>query len=131
LKVVLDASAAVEVALDGKHAERLSELIAEASVRLAPEMLLPEVANALWKYHQFERLQEIACLRALAFAAGLVDSLVSNSSLAREALSMGIAAKTPIYDMFYLALAQREDATLLTLDAKLRKAAVRQGVRVS
>jgi predicted nucleic acid-binding protein len=32
--------------------------------------------------------------------------------------------------MFYLALAQREDASLLTLDASLRKEAQRQGVSV-
>jgi predicted nucleic acid-binding protein len=34
------------------------------------------------------------------------------------------------YDMFYLALALREDAVLLTLDATLKKEARRAGVRV-
>ncbi len=34
------------------------------------------------------------------------------------------------YDMFYLALARREDAMLLTLDKALAKEAVRQGIRV-
>jgi hypothetical protein len=31
--------------------------------------------------------------------------------------------------MFYVALAQREDATFLTLDASLKKEAQRQGIR--
>jgi predicted nucleic acid-binding protein len=33
--------------------------------------------------------------------------------------------------MFYLALARREDAALLTADSQLRKESERQGVRVA
>ena len=131
MKIILDASAAVDLALDGKHEERLARVLADASARLAPEILLPEVANALWKYHRFEGLEETTCHRALELAAGLIDGLVSNAELAQEALSLSIAARIPVYDMFYLALARREDATLLTLDRALAKEAVRQGVRVA
>ena len=102
------------------------EALWKQSGRLAPEILLPEVANALWKFHRFEKPEAATCHRALELAVGLVDILVSHRALVREALSLSMAARTPAYDMFYLALVRREGAALLTLDAALRKEAVRQ-----
>ncbi|MEO8049553.1 MAG: hypothetical protein ABI833_03985 [Acidobacteriota bacterium] len=48
-----------------------------------------------------------------------------------EAFALNRAQKSrAAYDMFYLALALREDAVLLTLGATLKKKARRAGVRV-
>jgi predicted nucleic acid-binding protein len=47
-----------------------------------------------------------------------------------EAFLLARTARRSAYDMFYLALARREDAVYLTTDAALRKEAERQGVRV-
>jgi predicted nucleic acid-binding protein len=59
---------------------------------------------------------------------GLVDTLVSGRELYRAALALSRGAHRPVYDMFYLALAHREGARLLTLDKALRKEARRQGI---
>ncbi len=45
--------------------------------------------------------------------------------LANRALSLAIELQHPIYDCFYLALAQRENALLITADERLLSAARR------
>jgi predicted nucleic acid-binding protein len=130
--VVLDASAAIEIALDGKAAAHLAAMLASAEEVLAPELLLAEIVNALWKYQQFAQLDVAKCDLALVFAVGLVDRLVSHTELYREAFALSRAQRTrAAYDMFYLALAQREDAVLLTLDGTLKKEAKRAGIGVA
>jgi predicted nucleic acid-binding protein len=131
VKVVLDASAAIEVALQRRQAARLAGILAEADVVLAPELFVPEVVNTIWKYHQFERLSLSVCDRALETALGLVDALVSSKETYGEAFLLARTARRPAYDMFYLALARREDAAFLTTDRALRNEAERQGIRTA
>jgi predicted nucleic acid-binding protein len=129
--VVLDASAAIEVALQRKQAARFASILEEADVVLAPDLFVPEVVNTIWKYHLFERLSLNVCDRALEAALGLVDAFVSSKEVSSEAFLLARTARRPAYDMFYLALARREDAAFLTTDAALRKEAERQGIRVA
>ena len=130
MKAVLDASAAIEIVLGRAHAPRFAEAIEEADAVLAPELYVAEVVNTIWKYHRFESMGLPACDRALDAAIGLVDILVSAKDLYGEAFLLARTTGRSAYDMFYLALARREDAAFLTLDAALRKEAERQGVRV-
>ena len=129
--MVLDASGAIEVALNRKLGPRIAETLADADVVLAPELFVPEVVNAIWKYHHFQRMSLPECDRALERALGLVDTLVSNEEIWSEAFLLARTAGKPVYDMFYLALARREDAALVTLDAALRMLAEGQGIRVA
>jgi predicted nucleic acid-binding protein len=68
--------------------------------------------------------------RTLDLGLGLVDTLVPCKDLYKEAFLLSRTASRPAYDMFYLALARREDADFLTMDKALRKEAERQGIRV-
>ena len=131
MKAVLDASAAIAVVLRRPQAERLAAILEQADVVLAPELFVPEVVNTIWKYHQFERLSLDACDRAIEAALALVDTFASSKETYAEAFLLARMAKRPAYDMFYLALARREDAVFLTLDKSLRKEAEHQGVRVA
>lgn len=131
MRVVLDASAALEVALQRKQAARFASILEEADVVLAPDLFVPEVVNTIWKYHLFEHLSLSVCDRALEAALGLADAFVSSKEVSSEAFLLARTARRPAYDMFYLALARREDAAFLTTDAALRKEAERQGIRVA
>jgi predicted nucleic acid-binding protein len=129
--VVLDANAAVEVALEGKAAGPLSAMLSRSEEVIAPELLVPEIVNAILKYHQFAEFDLDKCEKILELAIGLVDRLISHKEIYREAFVLSRAQKTrAAYDMFYLALALREDAVLLTLDGTLKKEARRAGIRV-
>jgi predicted nucleic acid-binding protein len=100
-------------------------------VVLAPELFVPEVVNTIWKYHQFEHLSLSVCDGALEAALGLVDALVSSKEIYGEAFLLARTTRRPAYDMFYVALARREDATFLTTDSALKKEAKRQGIHVA
>ncbi len=131
MRVVLDANAAVEVALEGRAAGPLSAKLSEAAEVIAPELLIPEVVNAVWKYHQFAEFDLGKCERLLELAIGLVDRFVPHREIYREAFALSRIQKSrAAYDMFYLTLARREDAVLLTLDGTLKKEAKRAGIRV-
>jgi predicted nucleic acid-binding protein len=130
VKIVLDAGAALEVALNRKGAAELSARLNESDEVLAPELFVPEVVNAIWKLHHFGNLSLSACDGALEVLLEFIDTLVSCKELYREAFLLSRTTRRPAYDMFYLALAKREDAALMTLDRVLRKEAVRQGIRL-
>jgi len=130
VRLVLDASAALEVVLKRGRAGDFMRAIQEADTVMAPELLIPEVVNAIWRYHQFDRLDLNTCNQALELAIGLADDLVSCRDLWREAFLLARKNGRPVYDMFYMALALREDAAILTMDKALQKEAERQGVQV-
>jgi predicted nucleic acid-binding protein len=130
VRLVLDASAAIEVVLARGKAHEFERLLEEADQVLAPDLIISEVVNTIWKYHQFESLSLNMCDQALEFAVGLLDVIVPCQELYREAFLLARSARQPAYDMFYLALARREDAGFLTTDRALRREAERQGIRV-
>ena len=130
MKIVLDASAALEVALNRNRATEFSAQLDEADAVLAPELFVPEIVNAVWKLHRFGNLSLSACDGALEVLLEFVDVLVSCKELYREAFLLSRTTRRPAYDTFYLALAKREDAALMTLDNALRKEALRQGIRL-
>jgi len=133
VRAVLDAGAAIEIVVQRKRSQssRLRGIVEEADVVLAPDLFVPEVVNTMWKYHQFEQWGLALCDRVLESALSLVDVLVPSRELYGEAFLLARTTRRPAYDMFYVALARREDATLLTTDAQLRKEAERQGIRVA
>ena len=75
MRLVLDASAALEVVLERSRAGDFMRAIQEADTVMAPELLIPEVVNAIWKYHQFDSLDLNTCNRALELAIELADDL--------------------------------------------------------
>jgi len=131
VKVVLDANCAVEIALNKPQGDRPKAMLDESEQVLAPDLLIPEFANALWKYHQFNQLSLSVCDQAMEVLPVLVETFVPSQEIYREAFALARAQQSrAAYDMFYLALARREDAVLLTLDATLKKEAKRAGIRV-
>jgi predicted nucleic acid-binding protein len=126
----LDASAAIEVAMDRGRAPALTQQLRIADFVLAPDLLVAEALNAVWKYHEFNNLSLPDCDRAIESALDLVDEFVPLSKLHRDAFLLARTARRPVYDMFYLALARREDAVFLTMDGTLKKEAEKQGIQV-
>ena len=130
MRLVLDASAAVEILINRDGSRRMAAMLSEAEQVSAPDLLIPEVTNALWKNHHLAGLPLDICDAALSRLPRLVTRLVSSGELHLEAFRLARSEQTPAYDMFYLALAKREDAVLLTLDSRLKKLAKREGVRI-
>ena len=121
----------MELALNRSRASTIRRQIESVELVLAPDLLIPECVNAVWKEHRFSGLSLTVCDEVLAVLPALIDVLVPSLDLHREAFHLSRVSRRPAYDMFYLVLAKREDAVLISLDASLRKEAVRQGIRVS
>ncbi len=120
---VLDASAAVRLILGDPAAAGLAQQIGEAALVLAPELMLTEVANTLWKLRRADQLNNLDPQQLLADArdlVDLVDRVEPDRHLQAEALALACHLNHPVYDCLYLALARREAATLISADRRLR-----------
>lgn len=125
LACVLDASAAVRLILADPAAADLAERVGGAALVLAPELMLTELANTLWKLERADRLNGLDPQELLAEARELVDRLEPDRHLQAEALALACHLNHPVYDCLYLALARREAASLISSDRRLNALAER------
>jgi predicted nucleic acid-binding protein len=125
LAFVLDASAAVRLILADPAAADLAERVGGAALVLAPELMLTELANTLWKLQRANRLNDLDPQELLAEARELVDRLEPDRHLQAEALALACHLNHPVYDCLYLALARREAASLISSDRRLNALAKR------
>lgn len=117
MKLVVDASVAVKwvVAEEGR-AEALQQTAGEQLV--APEFVLVEAANILWKKVRLHELDAEQAQRGLSFIVGAYEQLVPTSALIDNAFSFALAFDHPVYDCLYLACAEQQGVDLLTADAR-------------
>jgi predicted nucleic acid-binding protein len=125
LACVLDASAAVRLILADPAAADLAERVGGAALVLAPELMLTELANTLWKLRRADRLNDLDPQELLTEARELVDRLEPDRHLQAEALALACHLNHPVYDCLYLALARREAASLISSDRRLNALAER------
>jgi predicted nucleic acid-binding protein len=113
MKIILDTSAALHVALQSEHAAKLMPLIESATEVLSPKFVQVELGNALWKYMRWQAMPLDLALQHWENATGLIDQLLDDATLMPQALGS-------VYDMLYVAAALQHGARLLTLDRKLK-----------
>jgi predicted nucleic acid-binding protein len=85
----------------------------------APDLILSECANALWKKAGWG---EIDATEAAEIGAALLEmpiKLTPGRDLLLRALKLAIGLGHPAYDCFYLALAERTGCPLVTVDRRL------------
>lgn len=121
MKVVLDASAALAAVLGQPSATAVLDVLTEAEVVIAPELFSAEVTSGLWKYVSANQLTMDAAAERLDAALKLVDRYHPMTVLAQEVLREASARNHSVYDLHYVVLARREGASILTIDARLRK----------
>jgi len=85
---------------------------------IAPDQIRAEVASALWKKIRASEIKRADALRALSHLVRTVKFMPSEP-LAEMALGLALDLGQPVYDCFFLALAQTLDCPLITADEKL------------
>jgi predicted nucleic acid-binding protein len=131
MSVVVDASVAVKWVTPETLSEHADRLLARDEALLAPDLLLVEAANALWKKATRGEISPREAARALDLLRGSGVDLRPTSPLLARAMEVARLLDHPVYDCVYLALAERERATVVTADARLLQQARRRRLRIS
>jgi len=85
----------------------------------APDLILAEIANAVWKRAREKELTAARALESIRVASALIDRLCPLATLVERAAEIAISLDHSICDCFYLALAERERVRLVTADDRL------------
>ena len=125
--VVLDASVAVRWIVEEEGSDEADGLLARDFAWIAPRLLLTEVASALRRKVVDRELTAVAAAQSLdallqAIADGLL-SLAEDEGLVSQALLLALSLDHKLPDCLYLALAEREGASIATADDKLARLA--------
>ncbi len=127
--IVLDSCAAVEMVRETPDGLALMDLMLEGEKAISPDLFPVEVCNVFWKYRRASMLSDREMVDCIARATGLVDELCDSVDILREATAEAVRLDHPVYDLLYFVLARRNDATLFTLDRKLQRLCLDNGVK--
>lgn len=125
--LIVDASVAIkwymkEIGSDEAHALR-----GATDDFIAPELVIAEVGNALWKRRVRGQIEIDDALWVIDRVPRMFSWLSSLRELSDAAMRISATLPHPIYDCFYLALAEREKSPVVTADRRLLSAAQKLG----
>jgi predicted nucleic acid-binding protein len=123
MTLVVDASVAVKWVLDEPATDRAVALRNSDGDLIAPSLVHAEIGNALWRAALRGDITAPEAVRGLNAAVAHYSRIILLPELADNAIELAIELRHPIYDCFYLALAQRERCALVTADRRLLSAA--------
>lgn len=127
--LVVDASVAIKWLVDEADHAWARALPALGLPMIAPELLLSECSNALWKIERRGLLQDGKSLVLFErLASADLDIVACSRVLHGEALALAIRLDHPVYDCLYLALALAQEAALATADGRFARTLRRAGV---
>jgi predicted nucleic acid-binding protein len=119
---VIDANIAAALFVDLAYSRKARESLARASVLIAPDLVLPEITNTLWKLVHGGQIEKSFAILALDGLTKVLSEVVPTRGLVQDALNLSIDLSHPAYDCFYIALAMQRRAVLFTADARLLRA---------
>ena len=117
MKRVIDASVAVKW-LAPEPDSPLAEVLLDDEL-IVPDLLFAEVGNILWKKQLRGEMTDEATRVGARFLLQVPLEVHDSAALLTDALALALRLQHPAYDCFYLALAQRVDAPLVTADRRL------------
>ena len=127
--VVIDASVAIKWVVAEAGTAHALEL--RQRRLMAPDLLIAECANILWKKVRRGELLEQEALIAGGILRGADVALEPMSGLMEPALALAVRLGHPAYDCFYLALAEATAAAFVTADEVLVRRVKAAGLPVA
>ncbi|SMH45356.1 type II toxin-antitoxin system VapC family toxin [Mesorhizobium australicum] len=85
----------------------------------APQIVLPEAANALLKYMRAGQISADDVFTAVGRIPKVITTLIDDSSLTPNAVRLSATHNHKVYDCLYLALALQRREPLATADRRL------------
>jgi len=121
MKLVIDASVLVKWFVDEPGAERAAAF--RSGDLTAPDLILVEVGNVLWKHQRSGVLAGADYVDAIEALQAAPITLTPVQDLLPAAARIAAELDHPLHDCFYVALAMREGFPLVTDDQRLLKVA--------
>ncbi len=122
MSLVIDASVAAKWILPQEHSPNANALRNEQDL-IAPSLIAAEIGSAIWKAVRRGTVLHAEAAASLSAALLPFGALVAEETLCVRALALALQLRHPIYDCFYLALAERENAPVATSDEGMIAAA--------
>ena len=122
MKLVVDASVAIKWAVEENQHAAARALVTGGDELVAPDFIVFEVANILWKKARRGEISRQQAMVALPGIRSVFSRLVPAVVLADSALALAAELGHPVYDCLYLAAAQSESARIVTADRRFLKA---------
>ena len=116
--VVVDSSVVVKWYVNEDHTLEAERLIDSSLELHAPELLLAEFGNIIWKKLRNQDIDEQLANFAIESIAKLTIVLHSHPKLIRSAYTMAVETGTSVYDWIYLSLALSLSCKFVTADRK-------------
>ena len=117
--LVVDASVVTKWFVDQVHSDIAEHVQASAEPLLAPQLVIPEVADALRKHVRVGDISLEQAGSALASLPRWFSEIVTMEGLSVAALTMARRLEHSAYDCFYLTLAESRSSILVTADTRL------------
>lgn len=122
---VIDTSALVKYVLPEQDSSTVEKIVAShhaGTVNLtAPEYVLVESANVLWKHLRRNNIEPEDAVESLRTLRGLGIRLVPDAELLEGALALAVQHGITVYDALFCALALRESIQFITADSPLAR----------
>jgi predicted nucleic acid-binding protein len=126
MSLIVDASVAVKWFAAEEGSER-AEALLEGEELIAPDLIVAEVGNTMWKKFRKRWLTQTQVIAAIEQLPRYFSRMISTPDLAPRAMELALLQDHPIYDCFYMALAERERLPIVTADERLLAAARKLG----
>lgn len=117
--LVVDASVAVKFAVEENDSDLAYRLAVSDEEFIAPSLIWAEVASTLWKKARLGEISASTAETALSSLSNVIAESVPTEYLRDAALRIAIGLGHPVYDCFYLSLAEQRDVRLITADKRL------------
>lgn len=128
MTVVMDANAAVSIVTKHPDSERFEQLLYANENIIAPDLFYAEVANIFTKGVRTKQYGSSIVEGCVQDAIELIDRFYRLDDLTPEVVRASLKYYHSSYDMYYMVLAQRLGATVLTLDKHLAKLCIKNDV---
>src|SRR5688572_30533481 len=106
--VVIDSSVAIKWFFEEPDWERARQILADGQAGnlelIAPDFILTELANVIWKKHRIEGLDATDAQRIYKQARAISCTLLPAVDLLDDAFELAMVHGRTVYDMLYVAL---------------------------
>ncbi|KAA0680434.1 type II toxin-antitoxin system VapC family toxin [Roseomonas genomospecies 6] len=116
---IVDASVAVRWFFPEPGREEALGILRSASFLAAPDLIVPEVCNVAWKKVRLGQARPDQAMDISRRLRGFFADLAPSPTIAPRAVEIALEIGHPVYDCFYVALAEQRSLPLTTADRRL------------